>query len=82
VQPQRLCATLIALLGPVYCEQRERLISAHHTAIDANAEAERAVTERKGEGWREAWLEAKTEARRRCRETLADLNRHRAEHGC
>ena len=66
----------------ILCEERERLISAHRAAMAVNVEAEKAVTEPNDEGWREAWLEAKTEARRRCRETLADLNRHRPERGC
>jgi hypothetical protein len=66
----------------VLCEERERLISAHVAAVAKLAEADKAVAEHKDEGWREASLEAKKKARRACRETLAALDRHLAEHGC
>jgi hypothetical protein len=77
-----IMSNLRALIGPVYCKQRERLIKLHLAAVAKNAEAGETLAESRGKGWREAWLEATREARRACRETLADLNRHRAEHGC
>jgi hypothetical protein len=64
------------------CEERDRLLSIHLAAVAKNAEAAPAIAKLKGEGWSEAWWEAKKEARRILQETLADLNRHRAGHGC
>jgi hypothetical protein len=80
--PSNYLPILITLPDPVHCEERERLISLHVAAVARHNEADQAVAEPKSEGGREARQEAMKQTRRVCRETLADLNRHRAEHGC
>jgi len=68
--------------GPVPCEEHQRLISVHLAAVARLNEADEAVAKSRGQGGWEVWHEAAKEARRVCREILADLDRHRQEHGC
>jgi hypothetical protein len=81
-EPQQLFADLDNVPDPAHCEERQRLNSLHLAAVARHTEVEEAVAEPKSQGGREARQEAMKQTRRVCRETLADLNRHRAEHGC
>ena len=65
-------------MGPVECEERERLNAVYLSALDKHSQAGRYIADRQSEEWRRAT----TETRRECYEALAALDAHKKEHGC
>ncbi len=64
--------------SPVLCEERQLLAKVYLDAVRKNSIAGMRILNTKSEAWREATKET----RAACDVTLADLNRHREEHGC
>jgi hypothetical protein len=62
----------------VPCEERDRLNSAYLAAASNVFSAGKAVPKMTSTKWREAIQEA----RAMCKAALADLKRHKKEHGC
>jgi hypothetical protein len=60
------------------CEERKRLAKIYFDAVRKTAIAGMRILNTKTE----AWSEATKETRVTCDVALADLNRHRKEHGC
>ena len=60
------------------CEERQPLVKAYVDAVRKNAQAGAHILDTKTEAWREATKETRVA----CDVALADLNRHREEHGC
>jgi hypothetical protein len=63
---------------PVVCEERKRLERLYLDAVRQNAVAGAHLLNTKSEAWREATKDT----RAACDVALANLNRHREEHGC
>jgi hypothetical protein len=63
---------------PVVCEERKRLERLYLDAVRKNAVAGAHLLNTKSE----AWQEATKDTRAACDVALANLNRHREEHGC
>jgi len=62
----------------VSCKERDRLVYLYLDAVAQNIEAGKAYLDMRTYQWREATKETRAV----CEDALADLNRHRAEHGC
>jgi hypothetical protein len=60
------------------CEKRNQLAKVYLDAVRKTGVAGMRILNVKSEAWREATLET----RAACDVALADLNRHREEHGC
>ena len=60
------------------CEERKRLANAYLDAVRKTAIAGMRILNTKTEAWRDATKETRVA----CDVALADLNRHREEHGC
>ena len=63
---------------PEVCEERKRLERLYLDAVRKNAVAGAHLLNTKSEAWREATKDT----RAACDVALANLNRHREEHGC
>jgi len=62
----------------MHCEQREKLQQIYLDAVVLNARVGLNFADVNSK----EWLEATNETRQRCLDALADLDRHKAEHGC
>jgi hypothetical protein len=62
----------------VVCEERKRLEKLYRDAVRKNTVAGAHILNTKSEAWREATKDT----RAGCDVALANLNRHREEHGC
>lgn len=60
------------------CEERDKLQRIYMNAVVQNARTGLHFSDVASQ----AWLEATKDTREDCEEALAELNRHRAEHGC
>ena len=60
------------------CEERKRLANVYLDSVRKNAMAGARILTTNSK----AWLEATKETRPACDVALADLKRHREEHGC
>jgi hypothetical protein len=64
------------------CIERRRLVSIYIAVIAKNYEARNVIPSLHGKGWREEQRDATKNIHVACETAIADLNRHRAEHGC
>jgi hypothetical protein len=62
----------------VPCGERQRLEKIYFVAVVENDRAAIAIADVESEAWRDATQETRED----CAEALADLNQHRAGHGC
>lgn len=60
------------------CEERERLLRVYLAAVDKYVAASEQVSDVKGLDWQQATKDTRED----CEVALAELNRHKAEHGC
>jgi hypothetical protein len=64
------------------CNDGQQLIDAYLAAVAKNNEAAAAMAESRRDQWSDTWREKMREITAACRKALAELDQHRAEHGC
>ncbi len=77
-QTEPTAVPLSVYSSPMPCEERKRLAKVYLDAVRKTSIAGLRILNAKSEAWREATKET----RAACDVTLANLNRHREEHGC
>ena|ERR1700722_18013553 len=82
--------TLVALYAPeigatialVPCDNSQQLLDAYLATVARNNEAASAMAESRRDQWSDTWRAKMREIAAACRKALAELDQHRAEHGC
>jgi hypothetical protein len=64
------------------CNDGQKLLDAYLAAVARNNEAASSMAESRRDQWSDTWRERMIDVGAACREALANLDQHIAEHGC